>query len=143
MDEGCKNTAYILYMKRWMYQRVAGGFSLTATPAAQTTFPGSNTTFTVTLATNASFTGGAVTVCRDRIARRRDRRIQSRIHETSGDSTLTLTAGAGAPLGNHPLTLLGTNSAGSCNMAVVTLTITTPTTLVVRYRRQSHNRQLE
>jgi autotransporter-associated beta strand protein len=126
-SEGCKNTGYILWMKHWMFVNSAGGFSLAASPSAQTVISGSNTTFTVTLNTNISF-AGPVTLSVTGLPSGAGGSFSPTSMTVAGNSTLTVTTTGATPLGSFPLTITGTNSAGT-NTVTVTLNVVVQTGL--------------
>lgn len=102
-------------------------FSLSATPASQTAIAGAtNITYTVTLATNTSFTG-VVSFDSGGVAAGASATFNPSSLSGAGSSTLTVNAGS-LPIGTNTLTIAGTNG----NVVVYTTAnlVITPAALV-------------
>jgi len=120
VDEGCKNTGYILWMKHWMFLNSV--FSISAGPASQTIVPGSNTTFIVTLVTNSTLSGSVIFGVSG-LPANTGATFNPTSMSTNGNSTLTITSTAGALPGSYSLTITGGNVASGTNSTSVVLNI--------------------
>lgn len=89
---------------------VVSSFSLSATPPSQDVDAGSNTTFTVTVTTNGSFSGD-VNLGIGGLPAGISAGFDTSTWSQSGISTLTISAATNAISGNYPLTIYGTNGA--------------------------------
>ncbi len=103
-------------------------FSLTATPSSQTVAPGANAPYSVTVSSTGGF-GGSVNFGVTGLPSGASASFNPPAVTGSGSSTLTVTAGAGTPVGNYPLTLSATSGALS-HSASVTFAVFVPATAV-------------
>ncbi len=104
---------------------IVGSYSVSASPVSQTVSPGSNTTFTVTVATNSSFSGSVYFGLGGLPANTSASFSPSSLNG-AGSSTLNVTTATNTPAGNYALTFYGTNGTGvSTATAILNVTVTT------------------
>jgi parallel beta-helix repeat protein len=96
---------------------VTGSFSLAASPASQSILAGSNTTFTVTVSTNSSFSG-SVNLGLIGLPSGASASFMPPSLTGAGSSTLTVNTTTNLQPGNYPLTINGTNGATVASAAV-------------------------
>ncbi|TAK98316.1 MAG: hypothetical protein EPO07_12195 [Verrucomicrobia bacterium] len=108
-------------------------FSLLATPASRTVQAGvaSNATYTITVTTNAGFTG-SIGLSVGGLPTNSSASFSPATLAGAGSSTLTVSASNSTPAGNYTLTITGTN-AGVPSTATATLTVSTSDSLVARF----------
>jgi len=109
-SEGCKNTGYILWMKRWVFQQSAPDFTLVATPTSRSVNAGSSTTYTVTITGTNSFNGSVALAAAGLPAGATASFSPSSI-TGSGTSTLTVTTSGSTPPNTSTLTITGTSGS--------------------------------
>ena len=89
---------------------IVGKFSIVVSPASQSVLPGNSTNFTVTLTTNAGFSG-SVNFGIDGLPGGASTGFSPTSLSGNGTSTLTVTTAADTAPGNYPLNIYGTNGA--------------------------------
>lgn len=104
---------------------LSGSFLLTAGPASQTVAAGAATTFTVTVTTNATFTGSVVFGVSGLPSGAGPNFVPSSL-SGSGSSTLNITTASNTPFGSYSLLISGINPALT-NTATVSLILTSNT----------------
>jgi len=120
VDEGCKNTASILWMKHWMWVQ-SQDFSMSASPSSRTITPNSSTTYTVSLSAINGF-NSSVGLTIGGLPAGATASFSPSSLPGSGSSTLTVTTGASTPTGNSTLTITGTGG-GRTHSTTVTLVV--------------------
>jgi hypothetical protein len=103
---------------------VVGSFSLVASPPSQSIAPGSNTTYTVTVTTNNNFSG-SVNFGTSGLPAGANAGFAPGSLSAGGNSTLNVTTATNTPAGTYPVTIYGTNVAGTSATAV-SLIVTSP-----------------
>jgi autotransporter-associated beta strand protein len=96
---------------------VVVSFSLSAVPSSQTVPAGGNTSYTITLSTNAGFSG-SVSFGVTGLPANTSAGFNPSSLSGAGNSTLTVNTAANAPSGNYTLTINGTNGAVIASVSV-------------------------
>jgi hypothetical protein len=96
-------------------------FTMSVYPGSQAVIAGGSNTFTVTLVTNANFTGG-VSFSLSGLPVNSTAAFNPASLSGSGTSTLTVTTTTNTPVGVYPLTISGVGS-GATNTAAISLTV--------------------
>ena len=103
---------------------IVGSFVLSASPPSQSIFPGSNTSYTITVSTNGNFSGDVSLGFSGRPANASASFTPSSL-DGDGSAILNVTTAGSTPAGNFTLAIFGTNVSGVASTGVALDILTT------------------
>lgn len=109
-SEGCKTTAYILWMKHWAYLQSAQDFSISVSPASQSVTPGGGASYTATITANNGF-NNTVMFSVSGLPAGATGNFSPTSVTGSGSSTLSVTTSSSTPAGSYTLRITGTSGS--------------------------------